>query len=38
MASLLIEKGVITEAEIMEKVKAERVGYQEMFQKVLNLA
>ncbi len=34
MAKLLIEKGVITQDEFMEKIKAERATYQEMFQKV----
>ncbi len=34
VAKLLIEKGLITEAEFMEKLKAERVTYQAMFQKV----
>jgi hypothetical protein len=34
LAKLLIEKGLITEAEFMEKIKAERVIYQAMFQKV----
>jgi len=34
VAKLLIEKGVITQDEFMEKIKAERATYQEMFQKV----
>ena len=34
VAKLLIEKGLITEAEFMEKLSAERAGYQEMFKKV----
>ncbi len=34
MAKLLIEKGVITQDEFMEKIKAERATYQAMFQKV----
>ena len=33
VAKLLIEKGVITQDEFMEKIKAERAGYQAMFQK-----
>ncbi len=33
VAKLLIEKGVITQEEFMEKVKAERATYQEMFRK-----
>jgi len=32
VAKLLIEKGVITEAEFMEKIKAERATYQAMLQ------
>ena len=36
VAKLLIEKGVFTQAEFMEKIKAERVTYQEMFQKVIH--
>ncbi len=31
---LLIEKGVITQDEFMEEIKAERATYQAMFQKV----
>jgi len=34
VAKLLIEKGVFTQDEFMEKIKAERATYQEMFQKV----
>ncbi len=30
LAKLLIEKGLITETEFMEKLSAERAGYQEM--------
>jgi len=30
LTKLLIEKGVITEAEFMQKVSAERAGYQAM--------
>ncbi len=33
VAKLLIEKGVFTQDEFMEKIKAERAAYQEMFQK-----
>ncbi len=33
VAKLLIKKGVITQAEFMEKIKAERATYQAMFQK-----
>ncbi len=33
VAKLLIEKGVITQDEFMEKIKAERATYQAMFQK-----
>ena len=33
LAKLLIEKGLITEAEFMEKIKAERAGYQAMFRQ-----
>jgi len=32
--NLLIEKGLVTEAEFMEKIKAETVTYQAMIQKV----
>ncbi len=34
MAKLLIEKGVITQDEFMEKIKAQRATYHDMFQKV----
>ena len=34
LSKLLIEKGVITQDEFMEKIKAERASYQAMFQKV----
>jgi len=34
VAKLLIEKGLITQAEFMEKIKAERATYQEIIQKV----
>jgi len=34
VAKLLIEKGVFTQDEFMEKIKAERATYQAMFQKV----
>ncbi len=34
VAKLLIEKGVCTQDEFMEKIKAERATYQAMFQKV----
>jgi len=34
VAKLLIEKGVITQDEFMEKIKAERATYQAMLQKV----
>ena len=33
LAKLLIEKGLITEAEFMEKLKAERAVYQAMLEK-----
>ena len=33
LAKLLIEKGLITEAELMEKLSAERAGYQAMLGK-----
>ena len=33
-AKLLIEKGLITQAEFMQKLSAERAGYQEMLQRV----
>ncbi len=34
LCKLLIEKGVITQAEFMEKLKAERAGNQAMLGKV----
>jgi len=34
VAKLLIEKGVITKDEFMEKIKAERATYQAMLQKL----
>ncbi len=34
LTKLLIEKGVITQAEFMQKLSAERAGYQAMFKKV----
>ena len=34
LAKLLIEKGVFTQDEFMEKIKAESTTYQAMFQKV----
>jgi len=34
LTKLLIEKGVITEAEFMQKLSAERAGYQEMLGKM----
>ncbi len=33
-AKLLIEKGLITEAEFMQKLSAERAGYREMLEKM----
>ncbi len=33
VAKLLIEKGVITQDEFMEKIKAERAGYQALLQR-----
>jgi len=33
LSKLLIEKGVFTQAEFMEKIKAERATYQAMLQK-----
>jgi len=36
LSKLLIEKGLITEAEFMEKIKVERATYQAMFQKVIH--
>jgi len=34
VAKLLIERGVITQDEFMEKIKAERATYQSMMEKV----
>ena len=34
LANLLIEKGHITEAEFMQKLSAERAGYQGMLQRM----
>ncbi len=34
LTKLLIEKGLITEAEYMKKLSAERAGYQVMLQKM----
>ena len=34
LAKLLIKKGLITEAEFMEKLSAERAGCQAMLQRV----
>jgi len=34
LAKLLINKGLITEVEIMAKLSAERAGYQEMLQRI----
>ncbi len=34
LAKLLINKGLITQAEFMEKLSAERAGYQEMLGKM----
>ncbi len=34
LAKLLIEKGLITEAEFMQKLSAERAGYQAMLQRM----
>jgi len=34
LAKLLIEKGVITQAEFMQKLLAERAGYQAMLRKM----
>jgi len=34
LSKLLIEKGLITEAEYMEKLSEERAGYQVMMEKV----
>ena len=35
LAQLLIEKGLITKAEFMQKLSAERAGYQAMLEKVI---
>ncbi len=34
LCNLLIEKGLITEAEFMEKLKAERQSYQALLQRM----
>ncbi len=34
LTKLLIEKGVITQAEFMQKLSAERAGYQGLMQKM----
>jgi len=34
MTKLLIEKGLISEAEFMQKLSVERAGYQEMLQNM----
>jgi len=34
LAKLLIEKGIITQAEFMQKLSAERAGYQGMLEKM----
>ena len=34
LTKLLIEKGLITEAEFMQKLSAERAGYQKMLGKM----
>ncbi len=34
LAKLLIEKGLITEAELMQKLSAERAAYQAMLEKM----
>ncbi len=36
VTEVAIEKGVITQDEFMEKIKAERATYQAMFQKVIH--
>jgi len=36
VAKLLIEKGVITQDEFLEKIKAERATYQAMFRQTGN--
>ena len=33
LCKLLIQEGIITEAEFMEQVKAERAGYQALLQR-----
>ncbi len=33
LTKLIIEKGLITETEFMQKLSAERVGYQALLQK-----
>ncbi len=34
LAKFLIEKGLITQSEFMQKLSAERAGYQEMLRKM----
>ncbi len=34
LTKLLIEKGIITKDEFMQKLSAERAGYQDMLQKM----
>ncbi len=34
LTKLLIEKGLITQAEFMQKLSAERAGYQAMLQRM----
>ena len=34
LCKLLIEKGLITQAEFMQKLKGERAGYQALLQKL----
>jgi len=34
LAKLLIEKGLLTQAEFMQKLKAKRAGYQAMLRKM----
>ncbi len=34
LTKLLIQKGLITQAEFMQKLSAERAGYQEMLEKM----
>ncbi len=36
LSKLLIEKGVFTQEEFMEKIKGERATYQAIFQKVIH--